>query len=373
MILSSLNIFDFSNPTILNIWIASVSLFVSCIVLIYTYRTWRLKRGQSVRASLGISATNKHYVSNLIIENLKDRDLVIFGIYLKFGSNVYIDLLDIDTHFDSYHHIIPSLSTRIFELGPVLYYTEHSFEVDIEKLLQDWTAGTIILQTNIGKVKAKKIKSGWHPISQYFRNYGTHYIKAHRLYTREAVPSTHHQSENFIDYSSYDDRVRYVVTIKFVGEKTYDFEVPSSKNYIPFQKLNFTSEILSSVDTLRQYLIESRENNLIEFEDIVQIVNIAEIIQSNKDRFDLTPSGYTIQIMNKFQYHVIWKIKTLLYNFCNPPYPSKLYSIYKLLGIKRHRPTKRKNKPVIADTSIEAEKPVRNHLRNKRKKRRKKR
>lgn len=190
-----LDLLDFTNPNILNIWIAATGLLVSAIVLIVTICTWRLKIGQSVRASYGITITDQPYVSNIIIENLKDRDLIIFGIYLKYGSNIYIDMLDIDSHYDKYHHIIPGLSTRVFELGPVLYYSEHSYEVDIQHLLNKLNAASIILHTSIGKIKAKRFRNGWSPISQYFKNYGTHYIKAHRFYTEQSVPGSRKQSE----------------------------------------------------------------------------------------------------------------------------------------------------------------------------------
>lgn len=146
----------FSEVEMINFTVAFAGFIISAIVLYFTIKTWLLKHGQAVRASYGISITDKPYVSSVIIENLKDRDLVIFAIYLKFGSNVYLDLLDIDDNYDRYHHIVPSLSTRVFELGEPLYYTNSCREVDMEGLLKNWKRGSIILLTNNGKIKAKK-------------------------------------------------------------------------------------------------------------------------------------------------------------------------------------------------------------------------
>ncbi len=345
MVTCGLDMFDFSNPNILNLWIASTGLIVSAIVLFVTISTWKLKIGQSVRASYGLTTTDKSYVSTIIIENLKDRDLIIFGIYLKYGSNIYIDLLDIDMYYDRYHHIIPALSTRVFELGPVLYYSEHSFEVDIDHLLDIRNEASIILHSNMGKIKAKKFKKGWSPISQYFRNFGTHYIKVHRFYTKHSVPSFHVQSENYIDYSSYDKRVKYVVTLKFADGKVHDFDIPSIENYIPFKKLKFTPEVLSSCDTLKQYFIESQSKNLIEFSEFIQVSNIGSIIEKNKLRLSPAPEDYKIKILNKIQYHVIWRLRTCLHSLLNPPYPSKLYSFYCKLGIKE-LPNQKTNPPI---------------------------
>ncbi len=337
MITCAIELFNFSNPDTVNLWIAASGLIVSVVVLIVSVRTWRLKKGQSVRASYEISITDKAYVSRIIIENLKDRDLIIFGIYLKYGSNIYVDMLDINTHYDRYHHIIPGLSTRVFELGPALYYSEHSFEVNIEHLLQKLNTASIILQTNLGKIKAKRFKKGWSPISQYFRNYGTHYIRVHRFYTEKSVPSSRNQSENYIDYSSYDHRVKYVVKLKFADGSVHDFDIPSIMSYIPFQKLCFTPEVLSSSDNLKQYLLESRANNLIEFSDIIQVTNISDILTKNKERLFPTPQGYKIESLSKFQYYVVWRVRTWFHKLLNPPNPSELYSIYCKLGLKKKK------------------------------------
>lgn len=297
----------------INIIIAASALIVSLIVLRITYITWKLKYGQAVRASIAIARTNKTYISNVVVENLKDRDLIIYAIYIKFGANVYIDLLDIDYHFDRYTHIIPGLSTRIFELGPPLYYTKSSLEVDIEELLNNWTAGSIVLHTNIGLIKAKKIKNNWLPIVQYFKNYGTSYIRPRRFYTKNSVPSSKRQSENYIDYTSYDSSVIYVVTLKFADGTFYDFEIPPTHNYVPFQKLKFSDEVLANEDMLREYFINSRDKGLIKFEEIIGISNIQQIIEKDR-KIGIEKNPYKIEVLNWFDYHIIWKFRTLWYN-----------------------------------------------------------
>ncbi|MBD5320055.1 MAG: hypothetical protein HDS07_04055 [Bacteroides sp.] len=309
------NIVCFTPADKINILIAAAALFVSIIVLRITYLTWKLKYGQAVRASIGIARTDKTYVSNVVIENLKDRDLIIYAIYLKFGANVYIDLLDIDYHFDRYTHIIPGLSTRIFELGPPLYYTKSSMEVDIENLLNNWTAGSIVLHTNIGLIKAKKIKDNWHPIAQYFKNYGTVYIRPRRFYTKDSVPSSKKQSENYIDYSSYESSVIYVVSLKFVDGTIYDFEIPPTHNYVPFQKLDFSADVLENEDTLRKYFIRCQENGVIDFEEIVNITNIQKIIKKDRHLGRCDETSYKIKVLNWFEYNIIWYFKTQWYNW----------------------------------------------------------
>ena len=297
--------FDFTNVPITDY----VNIILTIIVLIYTFRTWNLKRGQSVRASCQISITDKPFISSVIIENLKDRDLVIYGIYLKFASNVYLDLLDIDFSQDKYNHIIPALSSRIFELGQPLFYTKGIVLVDMEDIIKN-NSYSIILRTSEGKITAKNIKNGWHPRSLT----GTYYIRPSRYYTKNAVPNTHYQSEQYIDYTSFDNSIQYVATIKISDDLTYDFEIPPRRNYIPFQKLRFTAETLQSSDTLYQYLLKSRSEQLIQFEQIIKIENIKQKIDGYKKGLIDEPKYSKVIALDNFQflrYKFSFRLKTL--------------------------------------------------------------
>lgn len=322
-----------------NIAVAFAGFFVSVIVLVVTIKSWLLKRGQAVRASYGISVTDKPYVSSVIIENLKDRDLVIFAMYLKFGPNVYLDLLDIDDNYDRYHHIIPALSTRIFELGEPLYYTEGSREVDMERLLYNLGKGTIVLLTNQGKIKAKKIKRGWSPIAQYFKNYGTCYVRPRRLYTKDAVPSSRQQRENYIDYSSFHKGVHYIVTLRFKDGNEFGFDIPPFNNYVAFSQLKFTQDALASCDTLQQFFLENRAAGIVNFEEIVSIIDVKQIIDCDRKKI-YSDKIESIEAISGFNYHIVCKLKTWLYKIKNPGFPSKLFSFYCWIGIKDH-PNKR--------------------------------
>lgn len=340
---------DFTFSDIVSILVGLLSLFVSVIVLLITYKTWKLKSGNSVRAMYGITssiAADGPYVSKVIVENLKDKELIIFAIYLKYGTNIYIDLLDIDNHYDRYHHILPPLSTRVFELGAPIYYHSSAREVDVEKLLRfDRYNGEIILLTNNGKIKAKHFKKGWSPISQYFKNYATIYVRPARLYTDSSCPLSHNQSEHVIDYSAIEKTTKYVVKIRLNSGDTHQFYISDSYNYVIFQKLKFTPAILASKDALKEYLFESRDKNLLSFDEIIEIIDVQDAIQKDKktllsEKIDIIDKT---DVQNWFQYYVVWKIKTWIYKLKNPIFPSKLYSFYCLLGIKQN-PNRRKKK-----------------------------
>ena len=331
----------------LAIFVGAVSLFVSIIVLIITYRTWRLKIGQSVRASYDLTSSSPAggpYVSRVVIENLKDKDLVIFNIYLKLGANVYIDLLNIDSHYDKYHHIIPALSTRIFELGAPFINIDGSIEVDFEKYRKELHHGKIILATNYGKIKAKRFKKGWSPISQYFRNYATVHIRTQRLYLQTSVPASHVQSEQYIDYTSVGKHVKYVVNLMLDTDKAFEFQISEHEKYVLFENLDFSESVLKSKETLKEYLLDCRDKNLVSFKEILNILDVQEFISENRKRLNLdSDNANSFQILNSFQYYIIYQIKTWLYNLINPRFPSRLFSFYCFLRIKKH-PNKRRKK-----------------------------
>lgn len=76
----------FYNNDILILIITAISLLVSVIVLFITYKTYILKYGQKVRGWVGESSSiiSEHkYYRTLLLENLKDKDLVVFDIYIS--------------------------------------------------------------------------------------------------------------------------------------------------------------------------------------------------------------------------------------------------------------------------------------------------
>lgn len=61
---------------------------------------YRRKAGTLVRGSFSVASSvycDDPYVSSLVIENLKDRAVTIFEIYLKVGSNCYIQVENFDS------------------------------------------------------------------------------------------------------------------------------------------------------------------------------------------------------------------------------------------------------------------------------------
>lgn len=331
-------IFEFKPEDVLMIVLSALSLFVAIIVLVITYQTWKLKKGQSARASISTASSSEiegYYIYNIVVENLKERDLIIFGIYLRIGRNVYVDLLNIDSVYDKYIHVIPSLSTRIFELGAPIYYTTGIEEIKIDELFHH-KKQKIILQTNFGKIKAKPFKKGWDPIYESFKNYSIVNIKPIRYYTQNSVPCSHNQSENFIDYTSVPKTALYVIKLKFNDGSIKEYNIFKKDNNPIFENLKFNDDNLKSIESLNDYLIESRNKELIIFKEIIKIDDVQELIKKSKK--GLSPVILTekdIPILNWFQFFILAQIQTWIKKIINPTFPSKLFSFFCSLHIKK--------------------------------------
>ena len=81
---------------LISVNISLVALIISIIALIYTVRTYLLKAGSNVRGSFGMCSSSvsseDQYVTIITLENLKDRAIVIFKIYLKIGHNYFLEI-----------------------------------------------------------------------------------------------------------------------------------------------------------------------------------------------------------------------------------------------------------------------------------------
>lgn len=281
-----------------------------------------MKHGCKVVGGLGYSSeisSSTPFISEIVLHNLKDKELAISDIYIQFGRNVYLDMLEKDTRIDKYQIIIPPFGTIVLKLGPAIRYSDHNGIVDVQELIANsLSKGKIVLSTNHGKVVAKTIKKMWSPMSDYFKNYGTDLIHVYRYYSKDSVYRDGKINETVLDYSSYGDRTYYLVTLNL--KNGHQIEYPIYGHTQPqvgkFEKLKFTDLILASSDSLKEYLIKEKENGTIDFEEIVSIVDCAKAIKDFNANLSKMPI-YKPKEKNWFEYCIINRIQTILYNIRN--------------------------------------------------------
>ena len=150
-----------------------LTLIVATIGATYSFRSDRRKSGTKIRGFCSIMSTveaEDQYAKYLTLHNLKDRSVVIFGIYLKVGHGQYLEIADLSKDplvlepFGVYHK----------EYDPVDLYTSGFDRVRLDGVLTGLSyKSRIVLSTADGKYSVRKSIGDWSPIGDFFDNHYT--------------------------------------------------------------------------------------------------------------------------------------------------------------------------------------------------------
>ena len=292
------------------------AIFVAIWTLWVTKAALNLKCGNKVIGYYNIASSiesSTPYIREVVLQNMKDKEVAIHEIYIRFGKNIYLDLLNKGL-YDSYLHILPPLGPLQFKFGPAFRYCNGTETVDMSDLILENSYGKLILVTNTGKIEVKKIKTGWSPHAQYFNNFGIQNIQTYKYYTRSSVFGKDSLSTQAIDYSSYGDRVIYLITLKTKGVESeyriFDTDKPQVQK---FEHVKFTKQSLQSEQALRSFLKSEKKKGNVSFDDIVNVVDFRELIE--KDRAEAQKYGsYTPKAENWFEFYICDKLQTIWWN-----------------------------------------------------------
>jgi hypothetical protein len=213
--------------------------FLAFVVALLNYRR---KAGMLVRGTFSMTSSqesNGMYLSSLVIENLKDRAITVFAIYLRLGSNYYIQIED----FETKPLILRAFETYQKQYGPIEFYGVNTKRINLDGLFHDKnTKMRLVLSTSDGKFAVPGRLRKWSPVDQYFRNYLTAVVRPVR--------------------GRYKDKdigggVKYVIDIlnedgteEVIPIHPRDFEVQL------FRRFDLTREALETQETLEAFLQE---------------------------------------------------------------------------------------------------------------------
>lgn len=222
------------------------ALALSGLALMVAYLNFRRKSSLRLRASYSwtqssVDADDQH-ISSLVVENLKDRAVTIFRIYLRVGHNFYIEIED----FQDKPLVLRAFETWHKEFGPIEFYGINGKRIDMNSLFDDKrTRKHIVLATSDGKYVVTKGPKHWSPVHDFFKNHMTAVIR----------PVSTTFKGNFIGGT-----VPYVVEIvstngvsEVISLHKEDYRRQRFKNF------RLTKESLESVETLRAFLKEQLE------------------------------------------------------------------------------------------------------------------
>lgn len=148
----------------LNKIITILSLTISFLSLGYAARAFSLKNKIKIRGSFSpIRDFNykDRYFGSICLENMKDRRVAIYKIYIRIN---YLNYLLIES-FDENPLVLDSFEIFKREYSPVNYYISDllQYKFDINKSIISKSKKEIVLSTNFGKYIVRKDISKWSP------------------------------------------------------------------------------------------------------------------------------------------------------------------------------------------------------------------
>lgn len=266
--------------------VAAVTLIATIVAAIISYFSFRLKLGQRALVWFGYTQSLQNqqpYISFLRIENCKDKDLVIHNIYVRYGHNIYINLLGKDFN-DQYHIVIPSLSAKEFNFGPAYLYSCSLRKIDLRAIIGK-VKPTIVLATSKGKLVCGNAKGHWIAEREFFKNHTTAVIMPHRLYTKDSVYYDKHETPS-IDYTSYNQNVLYVADIELNDDRIVQIPIEKDSRLVFFKNITFTDASLLNEGALKKFLNQAKQKNLLDFKKILKVWDVQAIIKEDIEKMD---------------------------------------------------------------------------------------
>ncbi|WP_448090771.1 hypothetical protein [Pseudomonas azerbaijanoccidentalis] len=269
--------------------------------LFIAVKNYKRKSGIAISGGFGIASSvrcEESWVSHIVLENLKDRAVTIYAIYLKVGHNFFIELEDhnetplIMKPYETYHK----------KMGEIICYTVNSNIIKMENLLKDKkTKKRLVLSTSEGKYVVPKEVKRWSPIGDFFKNYLTGVIHTVRI--------THHGKPiggnvNFIvDLTNKDGHVETIQLIK----SDYQLKI--------FKRFTLTKECLLSKESLQAYLEDKLENGLITAGTTISVHDFDNNTNAIKENY--RDEQIIAERWSGFYYHIFGKLYTLHSNYKN--------------------------------------------------------
>jgi hypothetical protein len=237
-----------SIPT--NTIIALAALCVSLVALIFTARTHFFKVGQKLRCNFAVRSGGKTHdtrISAIVLENLKDRAIVVFKIYLRIGYNYFIELEDRTED----PIIIKPYEAYYKSYDPIVGYSVSLKRIKLNQLFSDTSVDkTIVLSTSNGRYNVETHIRRWDAIADFFQNYATTVIQPLRFGYKDKI---------------YGEDTKFLVEIKpehgpeeIVPLREFDYQIRVFKGFM------LTAESLSTKENLEKLLNEKKEKGLLD-------------------------------------------------------------------------------------------------------------
>lgn len=229
--------------TLISLMNSVVAMIISILALIYTVKTYLLKSGANVRGSFGMCSSSvaceDQYLTSITLENLKDRAIVIFKIYLKIGHNYFVEI----ENFSEEPLILKPFEAYQKEYGPIDLYSINMNRIDLNGLFGNRKIKKrIVLSTSDGKYVVRSWIRRWDPVYDFFRNHLTAVIHPRRATYKG---------------KSYGINAKYIVDFKTENGREEIFAIyPRDYEIKRFKNFRLTKDSLESKEALEEYLYD---------------------------------------------------------------------------------------------------------------------
>lgn len=289
---------DEVNSAGLVLWLTVATSAVALVAAVYAIRGFWLKSGLEIRGSAGLMqsiASEDRYIHEVTLENLKDRAVVIFKIFLEVGHGYFIELEDFEAE---------PLILRPFEAVRRKYAPLDHYSVGMRRIRMDALLGSprvrrrLVLATSQGRYNVSRWVNRWDPISLCFKNHATGIVRPMR---------------STLDGRSFGSGTKYV--LKLQGANRDDEVIPIyPRDYQvkKFRGFQLTFESLQTKEALETFLLERaitgdlRCSNLevLDLEEWRKEAYASQVLET----IDASPRGW-------FVYHVLGRLMTKLADF----------------------------------------------------------
>jgi hypothetical protein len=272
--------------------IGIIALIVSLVALLISFLRYNLKLNIKIFCNYSIASSSEcedRYVSNIVLENQKDRAISIFGIYLHIKPNYYIQLAD----YKNKPLILEPFSTYTESFGPIQYYCMNTSKLNMNKIFElrnFYKISYIVLSTSIGKYTVKKAIKRWEPIGDFFKNHLTAWVKPYTLKIHDRYIGSN---------------IKYVVIFKINEKEQVILLEENDYMLAKFWNIQFTKESLENKEALKEFIsgvISDKKIKCDSFEILTP--------DSWKSRYEL--KTVDAHKLNWFQYFILGKIATIL-------------------------------------------------------------
>jgi hypothetical protein len=271
-------------------WRSLVPWAFSLFALFVALKSYRRKSGVLVRGSFTTTASidcSDKYVSMVTLENVKDRAITIFGLYLRVGYSYYIEL----ERLEKKPLLLKAYESYQVTYGPTSAYSTNGKRLDFNRLLSDLRVPLhLVLSTSEGKCVVDPIRH-WNPVIEFFGNHMTAVV---------------HIARRTFKNLDVGDRIRYIIELFDDNEQTQVLLIRQD-DLNKFASFKLTPESLETAETLWKYLNEQVEKGTFPRQRFT--VHDANVLRQH-ERLDYSSQRFEAKLYGFFAHHIVGRLAT---------------------------------------------------------------